>query len=293
LTNLSTKSSPLATKSKREPIARGLEFLVRARDAEGWWRDFETLAGESDEWVSAFAAWAIAPLPEGRRLAEDTFGLLAFRERDEGWGYRAGVPADCDSTAWVCRLAARLGRSCEPGVAALRRSRRENGGMPTYRAAGPIRRFTGLPHTMPFHGWTSPHVCVSANALAVLSGDAALRRFVENAREPDGGWSGYWWPDRAYPTWLAATALGWDARAWAEACPESSAFSLACRVAVGAESAVEPLLALQADDGGWPASARLRIPAPGAIDPAGALESLDRNRVYTTAMALGALRGTL
>jgi len=287
-----------STKSNRQALARGLEFLVRARDAEGWWRDFETLAGPSDEWVSAFVAWSIAPLDEGRGIAEETFDLLAHREREEGWGYRAGVPADCDSTAWVCRLAARLGRSCEAGVAALRRSRRESGGMPTYRAPGPIRRFTGLPYTMPFRGWTSPQVCVSANALAVLTGDAPLRRFVETAREPDGGWSGYWWVDRAYPTWLAATALassspGCDARAWAEACPERSAFSLACRVSLGAGNAVEPLLELQAEDGGWPSSAKLRVPSPEALDPAGARVSFDRNRVYTTAMAMGALHGSL
>jgi hypothetical protein len=64
-------------------------------------------------------------------------------------------------------------------------------------------------------------------------------------------------------------------------------------VRAAADRAVAWLLAQQRSDGSFPASARLRVPAPAAVDPLATPELtlvyLDQDRVFTTATALAAL----
>jgi hypothetical protein len=52
------------------------------------------------------------------------------------------------------------------------------------------------------------------------------------------------------------------------------------------------LLERQRSDGSFPASARLRVPPPAALDPVdapGTLTYLDRDRIFTTATVIAAL----
>lgn len=276
-------------------VARALDFLLRARQPDGWWRDFETLAGPSDEWVTGYVAYSIAGIPNGSSAARKAYALLKARCRD-GFGYNADVPPDCDSTAWFCRLAEKLDETGSPeyttALRFLRSSIRSNGGLPTYPSSGPIRQFTKLPANVSFQGWNSTHTCVTAAATALMGmrDRSELRTFLRSVRTPEGDWRGYWWTSRAYPTMLAAGALGADARRWAECSHENSAFGLACRLSLGA-SVLARLLGLQQKDGSWPPSAELRIPGPGVLHPdrSHCRTSLDKGRLYTTATAIRAL----
>jgi len=170
-------------------VQRGVRFLLNARSPEGWWSDFETLAGESDEWVTAYAAWTLAEDGLNREAAACAMRNLMLRERSQGWGYRSDVPADNDTTAWVCRLMGRLGMEDQPAYERGRRrivsAIRPDGGVPAYSAAGQIRRFTRVPLDVSFAGWTSSHVCVTANAAAVVGGES-LSAYVAEHRQADG-----------------------------------------------------------------------------------------------------------
>ena len=41
-------------------IAKAVVYLVESQTPSGWWQDFDTLAGPSNEWVTAYIAWVLA-----------------------------------------------------------------------------------------------------------------------------------------------------------------------------------------------------------------------------------------
>lgn len=306
--------------------ARARAFLLQSRSAEGWWTDFRTLAGESDEWVTAFVGAQLARSPElaARDAAVRAWRLLTRRRWwSAGRGYNAKVPADADTTSWLLLLAAGLGK--EHSLTAQRARRflaghERDGGVATFAAPGPIRRLIRVDG--PLTGWCSPHACVTAVAAQVSPARSAgwLREFLLAAQRADGSWKAYWWSDPAYGVAQACRALrssssGVDAIrgavGWAErrvpTASSRSTFDLAWLAVVlteagrsGAAAELGRLIAArQRADGSWEGDACLRIPPPAVIDPdsyrswrpglgGGALVR-DHRRIFTTASALVAL----
>lgn len=280
-------------------VQRAVTFLLGERDAQGWWWDFDTLAGESDEWVTAYTGLALAR--SGTTAHHDAWRLLRSRWRwNGGWGYSRRVPADADSTAWALRLGHTVGagatRRYRRALALLERHVGAAGGVATYRRAGSIRRFTALDRRVRFDGWCAPHVCVTAMAASVvgLTSQPAIRAFLVSHQDSDGSWPGYWWCDREVATGLAAEALAkgtpaeraraaaaatWALRESTATEPSDSAFRLAWRLrlfnlvpeprtgAAARHRTVEELASLQRSDGSFPPSSRLRIPPPDVVNP--------------------------
>src|SRR6266498_1363702 len=93
-------------------VHQAVQFLMSARSNHGWWRDFDTYAGISDAWVSAYTACVLAKCgePGCSSAAQGILDQLMARNPDQnGWSYNARVPPDADTTIWVCRLAEALG----------------------------------------------------------------------------------------------------------------------------------------------------------------------------------------
>ena len=287
-------------------------FLVRSRRGR-WWRDFH-VAGLSDEWVSGYVGSTLVPLANVAAFSAcvTTWHALMRRRRwSGGWGYNRWIPADADSTANVLRFAELLGTSrsirMRRAYRFLSRHVSAAGGVSTYVSKATLRRVTQM-RAEDFGGWCSEHTCVTS-LVATLKGfrgqKATLSYLRRNQRE-DGGWDGYWWYDREYPTAFAVDALlraegpssapVTRARHWAAARlgpdgfvrtdlePEGSPFAtaLCVRVLLGGlprpdvsatvSRAVEWLLWQQRADGSWRGSAWLRVPPPGLADP----EDFDR-----------------
>ena len=301
-------------------LSRAIDFLLSRQAHTGRWSDFLLPAGPSDEWVTAFVGACLleAPADETRRAALRAWQALSRRRPDEpGWGYNRLTPADADSTAWALRLAASLGVPEHGRVAEARAFLAghvsADGGVTTYGERDPIRRYTRLPEGASFAGWQAPHDCVTAAAAPLLG--AATSDYLGRHQRDAGNWQSYWWWDDEYTTARAAealpaaraTAAGWArarlgaAGAVHSADGEPSAWATAWCLRVlrhetgfGAdeERAVGWLLGAQQADGGWPASARLRVPMPGQLDPTGeerTINALDQNRVFTTAAVAAAL----
>jgi len=296
-----------ATRSQSaDAAAAATEFLVGHRSADGWWRDFDTLAGPSDEWVTAYVATAlVCSRHAGALAAADEAWRLLVRRRplSGGRGYNRAVPADGDSTAFFAQLAYVLGH--ERSLAARRAERflarrcLPSGGMTTFASATAIRRYTRLARNERFRGWCRDHVCVTAAAAALPSFNSRpeIRGYLRRAQGEDGAWTAYWWCDREYASALAAEALARNPSAadrhaldaalmWAER--RAGAALLADGVAPFAGAYLLRLLALDSEDktrrylrealtdrlldrqradGSWQASARLRIPPPDVVDP--------------------------
>ncbi|NUO50912.1 MAG: hypothetical protein HOV80_18825 [Polyangiaceae bacterium] len=177
---------------------------------------------------------------------------------------------------------------------------------------------------MSFAGWCNGHVCVTAAAASLELFEASqARSYLRQAQLPSGAWGAYWWTDDEYATALAIEGLATGsepeddlrrarADAWARRLPETtSAFALSHRIRIvlaGANPersawlsrALPALVRLQDIDGGFPASAWLRIPAPHVVDPStepqwarngrgGNSINLDTSRFFTTASVVAAL----
>src|SRR5260370_11459794 len=123
----------------------GRRFLAGARDGCGWWRDWDTQAGVSDEWTTAYTAAVLAAGPErtARDSARHALELLCSRRPSkDGWGYNQHVPPDADTTICVCRLARAVNRAADvaPALSFLERCLRPDGGLATYASQEGVRR---------------------------------------------------------------------------------------------------------------------------------------------------------
>jgi hypothetical protein len=171
-------------------------------------------------------------------------------------------------------------------------------------------------------------VTAAAAALCGFEARGELLDHLRRTRDEDGGWTGYWWCGRAYPTALAVESLADPAAPlssaieatikWAcenaAARPDDSpsAFDLAgyltilCFAKDGEAAAVsreliKTIYKLQLPDGSWPPSAAMRIPPPYVTDPesyhdwvyggrGGGSILLDGRGIYTTATVVKALQ---
>ena len=285
---------------------KAIAYLCSQISRKGSWNCFETLAGTSDEWVTAYVGCCVASMDdyEGRKLAEKAHKFLSGRRFfSSGWGFNKIVPCDADSTAWGIRLyellaeQRPLGRKYRHALKFLLKHVDTSGGVCTYKKEGPIRYFTRLKKNISFEGWCSAHPCVTA-AVANLK-DPQLYFTLDNLRNnqrSNGSWMGYWWMDEEYTTGLAAAALhrndptekklqsaiewGFDKMSGKKFVstsifPEGSCFATAWMLHLLSFSKqwdrvghiVEWLVNKQQSDGSWNASAALRIPPPYCTDP--------------------------
>jgi hypothetical protein len=278
-------------------IDGAIGYLLERRNRNGWWTDFDTLAGPSTEWVSAFVALALAQTNHlgARVAARETWSRLKrHRWWSPGWGFNHTVPSDADTTIWVLHLATALRRpASRRTLRFLSRHITADGALTTYARVGPIRAFTRANRTS-FSGWCGAQGCVTAAGagLQQLPDRERVLTWIRGAQCPAGNWNSYWWSSPHYATALASEALArvadpgdagrvsravqWTAhdleRHGGDASPFVQAFAvrtlLLNRKAASTASAVlEQITRAQHADGSWTPSARLRIPPPDVTEP--------------------------
>ncbi|MBB3033827.1 prenyltransferase/squalene oxidase repeat-containing protein [Alteriqipengyuania lutimaris] len=270
------------------------DFLLAAQREDGTWHDFFLPAGESNDWVTAYVAGALATTGDAEEEAAARRGWNHLRSAQKlggGWGYNAATPPDADSTIWALRLAHAIGEGASGeaahGYEFLASHVRQGEGIATYASQSAPRDYVGLPATVDFRGWVRPHVCVTAAAAALPGpvGEAA-RASLPAMQAADGHWPSYWWFDPGYASAEAVDALGPGEAADAAIAfartridvllmmDEPPAFALAQCIRILArcgrhvpDAAIAMLATGQAGNGSWPASARLRVPRPDRIAP--------------------------
>ena len=200
-------------------ISAGIDYLGSkiAETHPRLWRDFklEGVSQGSTEWLSAFIAMQIGTIPEARALAIETvLALLALGRPSGGWGYRADVPEDCDSTA--CVLLAALAAGVPLSESLRQRStqfmlshQQEDGGFTTYgRETWSAIMADGRAD------WFASEVSVTANSiLALRATDCPVPAALHRARtylltaHKHGLWQSFWCKGFGYATLYSLLAL--------------------------------------------------------------------------------------
>ncbi len=199
-----------------ESVKKVVEFLLNSRLKSGWWCDFNTLAGTSDEWVTGYVGTAMAScqMPEAKEVLEKAWSrLIKRRPWSVAWGYNKKVPADTDTTAWVLHFAEKAGmeknRHVRRAYKFLYTAMDAAGGIPTYPDSRAIRLFTRLNRNISFKGWCSPHpdVTVTVANLHHFKNCQRMIGYIRSSQNENGNWPCYWWCDTEYATLLAVRAL--------------------------------------------------------------------------------------
>lgn len=299
-----------------DALDRGVDCLRSRQHEDGTWSDFDMgIGGASDDWVTAYVCCAIGHIDSNvtRDLIALACQAIAARQgADGGWGYNGRMLPDADTTSFAIRAVLENQGQCDQSSARaflLKHQDRVNGGFMTYSAPNDLRdlykkfgREVGS-----FAGWCSSHVEVTASTLESLSILEAVElepiesalTFLENSRDLDGLWRGYWATDAYYPTYRSVVALGrfrpasdphfahaakgltgkqhtdgaWRPAASVLGCPFRTALAAETLLMVGgnvdaAIAATQWLVDRQQEDGRWATRTPfLRIPPPNVLSP--------------------------
>ena len=264
-----------STAEIEDALTDAVRYFQWTQSDGGSWSDFQLPVGASDQWVTAYVAYALARAgkvgaqPDATTTAERAADWLAHqRTYAAGWGYNGITGPDSDSTAMAIALFDELGRPvAEPDRGFLRDHWRTAEGIATYD--GP-------------HAWGEGHWDVTPwGYLGMTSQDQAAHRgqFLAALRSnmTGGGlWRSYWWRHPYYSTYVTLEVL----ERLGVAAPEPEAdtspalppidnpFDLACYVGILClRSSSDPrldvhlrtLLNSQQRDGAWSGSANLRV----------------------------------
>ncbi|MGO4209927.1 prenyltransferase/squalene oxidase repeat-containing protein [Terriglobus sp. 2YAB30_2] len=311
-------ADPVAISTSHAPclsatVSAAIKFLLSRQHQSGWWTEFRTNLGPSDEWATAFVGYALGCIDDAdaRRGAEDAVNKLLRRQRaGGGWGWNGCLPPDADSTAWAVHLFRRMGYE---GMALVRAMQfisahlLQYGGISTYQAGVSVE-YRGHAAKENDDGWQSEHLCTAAN-VAPLLGRLPMRRLCETQND-DGSWTAYWWQCPALSTALAAEALAsvteyrasvdrailW---AWSYRPSAPSAWIDAWIIRIlrlgnasdqqEAHRRAEALACRQLEDGSWPSGTDIVSTDTDDRSGATARHLEEPYRIFTTAAVLMAL----
>jgi hypothetical protein len=298
-----------------DAVQQAEQFLVREQHPDGCWRDYQLEPGASEAWTTAVVLWSLAcvqpcsvALPSVRAAVDALHAL----QKTTGWGYNRHTAADADSTAWTCRvLTALSSRSDLPAAALLRPFILDDGSSQTFCGKERFGSWAG------YHADVQPMIGIALVRLFAATNDPALPVLIRLMRsccmvsvKPEG-WSSFWWTTDAYaiacnleflqssggiPGSIAHSAANWlaDAVAPQSAFEAAQYLMIALLTGTEMEKYIAYLMDTQLDDGSWPSSGVLLVPAQfnerQTIQQAA---FADIRRLMSTAMALISLKRVL
>ncbi len=198
------------------------KFLRESLNADGFWSDFLTLAGESVFWVSGYVGYSLIVFEkeseEKKFLEKAAVNILTCQNLDGGWSYGYGVPSDADSTSWCLLFLSNFeGLNRQKLSSALdfllKHQSPFDGGFRTYAAPRAVGRYMRIDDNVSFEGWASSQMCVSAVAAQALMENCSSKgvdevlSYIRNGQISEGCWNSYWWIGKLYATTHCIEAL--------------------------------------------------------------------------------------
>lgn len=299
-----SNSKELISASLEERIEKGKQFIFRQQEKDGSWSDIVTKQGISSVWATGFVVWNLSLAGFGNDdHLKRAIDYLLSNKSDGLWGYNSSWLKDVDSTSNVI-LSLFLNKFLdEKYVLEWLGQQNIDGSFGTYNSIADLTEHLGSEFD-DYSGWVTGHMCVSALSFYVLSfadgyktNRNKLLKYILNNQSEDGLWHSYWWTSPIYSTSLIAKSLiirdsslyrnqiNKSINAMLKLqkdnneCSESPFYSFLLLNTLcttkqifeeyfeHAERILNGLFSFQNDDGSFPSSYILRIPAPHVMDP--------------------------
>jgi hypothetical protein len=256
-------------------VKDAMYYLKSVQNKDGSWDDYNLPVGKSDQWVTAYAAHALAQYGnrsgnldalEAATLAADW--LKQFQTYNMGWGYNRITGPDADSTAIAIALFDELGMDVDENDRLFLKKQWRNGEcMATYE--GPLAWGNGHWDVTP---WGYYGMLPEDRELYYQEFCNALNvQYMNN-----GFWRSYWWRNPFYSTFITLEVLeklglqgpSNTLRSIESAFNIDNAFDLGCYIGIECirnhsneklGSYLRNLLNWQLKNGSWEGSPNLRV----------------------------------
>ena len=183
-------------------ISAAEQYLVSVY--QGFWADFLLMPGSSNHWISAMVVTVTSPSTDDvlQAFRTDAFEYLSsYSELNSNRiGYNLITPPDGDSTIWLARAYASLGKCIPEELTFYINSHLSCCKLmaSTYTLSDGIDKFIGV-DSGHMAGWYGTHGCVTANYLSLIRDRIAcngsdVTEIMSNSFFLDS----YWWPTDAY-----------------------------------------------------------------------------------------------
>ncbi len=293
-------------KSVEKHIQQALDFIAEMQNDDGSWEEIYNNAGLSDSWATAFISSFLCGIPERSShcdLAKAIF-FVQQHQCDKQWGYNQAWIGDNDSSTFTLIAQTLQAVECKDAFNVWLTKQNEDGGFSTYPDTNALLSSLGKNSSDNVSGWTQSHTCVSAAALYLMAlckyekePFCLLLNFI--LRQQNGStWDAYWWTNSIYSLYFIIKAGKLSQNKDLIKARETAITTLISQqnkdgsfglldeavfytgLAVDAlsgwstpehvtaiEKAVSWLCGQQYEDGSWPASHPMRIPAANVTNP--------------------------
>lgn len=186
----------------QDSISAAEQYLVSVY--QGFWSDFLLMPGPSNHWISAMVVTVTSPSTDDvlQAFRKDAFEYLSSYSEVNGnrIGYNVFTPPDCDSSIWLARAYASLGKCIPQELTAyidIHLSGAQSDAS-TYILLDGIDKFIGVESDR-MAGWYGAHSCVTANYLSLIRDRVFFSQLDGSESRLNSFFlDSYWWPTDAY-----------------------------------------------------------------------------------------------
>lgn len=183
------------------------DFIAKQQNNDGSWLDYNTNAGMSNIWSTAFILNNICDANFKDTFIQKSTSFLLDNQQNNFWGYNTSMLPDNDSTSFVLlALYKNNGAISKKNIETYIAQQFISGGYSTYSDEKALSNYLKIP-IIEIQGWMQEHVCVSAVSYYLMETininhtiKDKLYNFLLKHQNINGLWDSYWWTSPIYAT---------------------------------------------------------------------------------------------
>jgi hypothetical protein len=181
-------------------------FIINHQNDNGSWFDYDTNAGLSNVWSTAFILNNISNTIFNEKTIKKAISFLKENKQEDLWGYNTSMIFDSDSTSFALISLAKNKISTSKELDLYLAQQQLKGGYSTYTNKHKLLECLNFEYTN-VQGWMQEHLCVSAVSYYLMETLNLRSDFRDNIyifllknQNQNGLWDSYWWTSPIYAT---------------------------------------------------------------------------------------------
>jgi hypothetical protein len=187
-------------------LDRAKNFILKHQNENGSWFDYDTDAGMSCIWSTAFILNNLLDLKIEKNVSAKAIAFLKNNKQQNLWGYNSSTLADNDSSSFVLMVLHKQNVNISKELETYLAQQTQKGGFSTYTDRKLLSIYLNTPQKE-LNGWLQEHICVSAVSYYLMetlkiknSATEKLATFLYNNQNSNELWDSYWWTSPIYAT---------------------------------------------------------------------------------------------